>query len=472
MHKGKRSAFRSVSGALARRRFVCLALCASVVAVGTGKAAATRDLFPVETRSSSSKMTEEKQQVANSAAGETTKQSADEFRLSRERYDQAVAYARARYIRYFFSVAWGIVVLLSLLEMRVVAKLRDFAEKRGGKRIFEVAIFVPALLLLLAVFELPLAIYGHFLSLKYEQSIEAWDSWFWDWTKAELVSVVLGFGLTLILFAVIRRKPKRWWLYFWFASIPLVLLVVFLAPWVFDPMFHKFYPLGEKHADLVESIGKLTERAGMPIPAERMFLMQASTKTNEINAYVAGMGASKRVVVWDNTIKKMAPDEVLFVVGHEIGHYALGHVVKGVTLALGGVLVMLFLAGSALPRVLSRWGERWGVRGQEDWAALAVLLLIGNVLVFFGQPIGNGFSRIEEHAADVYGLEVIHGIVPNAQDTAAHAFQLMGELDLDDPNPPRFVRLWLYTHPPLAERLKFAHGYDPWRKGESPRYVN
>jgi STE24 endopeptidase len=97
--------------------------------------------------------------------------------------------------------------------------------------------------------------------------------------------------------------------------------------------------------------------------------------------------------------------------------------------------------------------------------------LIGNVLGFLGEPIGNGVSRTLEHAADVYGLEVTHGIVPNSNEAAAHAYQVMGELDLADPNPPRFITIWLYSHPPLADRLEFAHSYDPWSKGQAPKYV-
>lgn len=293
----------------------------------------------------------------------------------------------------------------------------------------------------------------------------------WDWTKGELISVVFGLVAALILFAIIRKAPKTWWLYFWIVSIPLVLLLVLITPWVLDPMFHKFVPFEEQNPQLVESIEKLTRRAGEPIPRERMFLMEASAKTNQINAYVTGIGASKRVVLWDNTIHKMTPDEVLFIVGHEMGHYVLGHVLKGIVFALAGILLMLFVAYHALQWMLQRWGARWGVRGQDDWAALAVLLLVVTVLGFFGQPVGNGFSRAIEHAADVYGLEVTHGIVPNAQETAARSFQTMGELDLADPNPPRIITLWLYSHPPLADRLKFVRNYDPWGEGKSPKYV-
>jgi Zn-dependent protease with chaperone function len=391
--------------------------------------------------------------------------------LNKETYEKAVAYSRAGYTLYFISVAWGAVVLLALLDFRIVARLRDLSVSAGGNLILQAGVFVGALTLITGLLRLPIGIYWHHLSLGYQQSVQGWGSWFWDWTKGELIGIVLRTIAALILFVVIRWKPRTWWLYFWFASIPLVLTLVLLAPWVFDPMFNRFTPLADKHADLVQSIEQLTERAGMPIPPERMFLMEASAKTNEINAYVTGLGASKRVVVWDNTIKKMAPDEVLFVVGHEMGHYALGHVVKGIAFGLAGIFVALYVAYRALHWVLPGWGKKWGVPGQQDWAAVAVLALIFNVIGFFAEPLGNGFSRMQEHAADVYGLEVTHGIIPNSNEAAAHAFQVMGELDLADPNPSRFITIWLYSHPPLAERLEFAHNYDPWGRGEPPKYV-
>jgi STE24 endopeptidase len=393
------------------------------------------------------------------------------FHLSRERYEKAVAYSRVGYTLYFISVAWEILALLVLLNTRIVARLRDFAEAHTRRWIVQGAIFVPLLFMLLAVARLPIGIYWHSLSLKYEQSVQGWASWFWDWTKGEVISVVIAFIAVAILFAVIRKKPKSWWFYFWLISIPLVVFLVFIAPLVLDPVFNKFRPLGETNPQLVQSIEQLAQRAGEPVPPERIFLMEASAKTNQINAYVTGIGASKRVVVWDNTIKKMAPDEVLFIVGHEMGHYVLGHVVEGIAFALVGIFVGLFLGYYTLQSALQRWGAKWGIRGQDDWAALAVLLLIAGVLGFLSEPIGNGFSRGIEHAADVYGLEVIYGIVPNPQQTAAQAFQVMGDLDLADPNPPGIITFWLYSHPPLAERLRFARDYDPWAEGKSPKYV-
>jgi Zn-dependent protease with chaperone function len=407
----------------------------------------------------------------SSNADVKSKPSTESYQLAPDRYQKAVSLARKEYTLYFVAVAWGIMVLLVLLQTGVVAKLRDIAESASPKRSIQALIFVPGLMLILAMLHLPISIYSHWLSLQYGQSIQRWGSWLWDWTKGEVLSLGLGYIVALLLVSVIRWKPRRWWLYFWYAMVPLSLFLFFISPWFLDPMFNRFTPLQGKHSQLVEAIGKLTQRAGVTIPADRMFLMEASAKTNGINAYVTGVGASKRVVVWDTTIQKTNPDEVLAVVGHELGHYVLGHTWKGFLFFTGGLLVGLYVAYRALQWMLARWGKAWGVRGQEDCAALAVLLLIFHVLEFVGTPIGNGFSRVQEHAADVYGLEVTHGILPNSQEVAARSFQKMGDIDLADPNPSKFITFWLYSHPPLGERLEFAHNYDPWSKGESPKYL-
>ncbi len=359
---------------------------------------------------------------SESKAQEQTK--TEQYTLSHERQEKAIAYSRAGYTLYFVSYL-----------------------------------------------DLPVHLYWHALSLHYEQSIQSWGSWFWDWTKGELLDTAFGIALVLILFAVMRRSPRRWWLYFWFPAVLILLGLIVITPLVIDPLFNKFEPLSKEHADLVASIEELTKHAGVPIPPERMFLMVASRKTNAINAYVTGLGASKRVVVWDTTIQKTSNDECLFIVGHELGHYVLGHVRQGFLVGAAGLLLALLLLFRGLHWALDRWARDWKLYGQEDWASLAVILLLLQVLLFVSSPVISGYSRMQEHAADVYGLEVIHGLVSNSDEVAAHAFQVLGELDLSDPNPPPFITFWLYSHPPLAERLVFAHSYDPWSKGESPKYV-
>ena len=395
----------------------------------------------------------------------------EQYTLPKDRYEKAVAYWRARYTLYFVSLGLSLLILVLFLRLGVAARFRDFAEGVGGNRFVQGLVFVPLLVLTLDLLHLPMRIYGHQLSLHYEQSVQHWGSWLWDWTKAEMLDIGYTLGLSVLLFEVMRRSPRRWWFFFWLAALPILLFVLFVSPWFIDPLFNRFEPLDTRYPELTASVEKLVQRTGLNIPPDRMFLMEASRKTNELNAYVTGVGASKRVVVWDTTIQKLSTDETLCLLGHEIGHYVLGHVRKGFLFFAALFLVALYVGYRILNWALSRWGPDWKLHGPEDWASLAAILLLLQVMMFFAMPIANGFSRMEEHAADVYGLEVIHGIVPNSEEVAAHMFQVLGEIDLEDPNPPALITFWLYTHPPLAERLVFAHSYDPWSRGEEPKYV-
>jgi len=395
----------------------------------------------------------------------------EQYTLSHERQAKAVAYSRAGYTLYFVSYFLGGFFLFLILRLGWAARFRDIAEHVSDKKWIQGLVFVPLLFLTIDVLDLPVRLYWHALSLHYQQSVQGWGSWFWDWTKGEFLSIGFGIVLVLILFAVMRRSPRRWWLYFWFPAVLILLGVIVITPLVIDPLFNKFEPLSNQHPELVTAIEKLTNHAGVPILPERIFLMAASQKTNAINAYVTGLGSSKRVVIWDTTLQETSNNESLFIVGHELGHYVLGHVWQGFLLGAAGLLVALYLLFRGLHWAMDRWAREWKLYGQEDCASLAVLLLLLQVLLFVSSPVLSGYSRMQEHAADVYGLEVIHGLIPHSEEVAAHAFQVLGEKDLSDPNPPSFITFWLYSHPPLADRLVFAHSYDPWSKGESPKYV-
>lgn len=446
-----------------------LSLLLSVGVCGTSRAA---ELASVQSLSTQTLPAPPIPTETRSAQSATPRQTTTKgYQLSQDRYEEAVTYSRAAYTLYFVSVALSLLALLLLLRFGIAAKFRDWAENVSDKRWVQALVFVPLLVLTLDVTALPLRMYGHVLSRRYEVSVQGWSSWYLDWSKEQLL--MAGFALTfaLIYSAVIRRSPRRWWLLFWFAALPVLLFIVFISPWFIDPLFARFEPLQVSHPDLVAAIEKLTVHAGVPIPPNRMFLMKASAKTNAINAYVTGLGASKRVVVWDTTIQKMTTGETLFVVGHELGHYVLGHVWKGFLFAAGLLLIGFYALFRGLHWALGRWGGEWRIYGPEDWASLAVLLLMLEIAMFLVSPIVNGFSRMQEHHADVYGLEVIHGIVADSSKVAAESFQVLGEVDLADPNPPEFITFWLYSHPPLADRLVFAYSYDPWAKGQSPKYV-
>ncbi len=393
------------------------------------------------------------------------------YTLPPDRYEKAVAYSRARYWLHFISFVYGVIVLLLVLHWRLAPQYRDWAGRVSRRRFLQVVIYAPLLLLTLGVLGLPTDIYSQWLERKYDISVQSWRSWAWDWTKGELIGFVIGIILVWILYAVIRRSARRWWFYFWLASLPILLFIFFISPVVIDPLFFKFEPLEQKQPALVAALEQVVHRGGMNIPPERMFLMKASEKTKALNAYVTGFGASKRVVVLDTTIEKMDTPEVLFVFGHEMGHYVLGHVWKGLTFYAGLLFVVLYLGYRCIHWTLARWGAGWGMRGLDDWASLPALLLLLSIISFLAEPAANTFSRHIEHQADVYGLEATHGIFPNPSQVAARSFQILGEVDLADPHPSEFIRIWLYSHPPIRDRVAFALSYDPWSKGQSPQFV-
>ncbi len=393
------------------------------------------------------------------------------YTLAPDLYKKAVNYSRAQYILYFANFVWGVIVLLLVLAWKLAPKYRDWAERATKVRFVQAVIFAPILLLTIDSLGLPTDIYGHWLSRSYGISVQSWGSWAWDWTKGEIITFIFGIILVWILYAVIRHSPRRWWFYFWLAPLPILCFMIFLAPLVIAPLFNKFEPLEEKDPALVVALEKVVHRAGMNIPPQRMFWMNESSKGNDLNAYVDGFGASKRVVVWDTTIAKMTVPETMFVFGHEMGHYVLGHVYKGMIFGAALLFVLLYLGFRGTLWTLSRSRARWGIRGTDDWASLPVLLLWLAILGFFAAPVANTFSRHIEHQADQYGLEVTHGLIPHSRQVAAQAFQILGEVDLSDPNPNPFIKVWLFSHPPLAERVHFALTYDPWAKGKQPEFV-
>jgi STE24 endopeptidase len=178
----------------------------------------------------------------------------------------------------------------------------------------------------------------------------------------------------------------------------------------------------------------------MNIPPERMFLMKASAKVTTLNAYVTGFGSSKRVVVWDTSLQKGTPDEVLYLGFH-------------------------FIQWS-----IAKFGAGWGVPSQNDWAAFAVLMLAFSIFGLIAEPVENAFSRHDEHAADVYGQEAIHSLVADPQTVAKDAFDVLGTNSIVDPNPNPFFEFWTGSHPAIGRRAAFAKDYDPWAPGMEPKY--
>lgn len=370
----------------------------------------------------------------------------------------------------FGGTAWSIVSLWLLLRLGFVGRMQRTVTKRFHNRWLQGYAFVFLFFLATTLLSLPLDLYGQWQRRVYGLSVQSWSSWFGDQGKSFGIGWAFGGLIVMLLFLVIRKAPRRWWLIFWFCAIPITLAGIFATPYVIDPLFNHFEPLNASHPELVQRLEEVAARGHMNIPPERMFLMKASEKSTTLNAYVTGFGASKRVVVWDTSIAKGTPDQILFIFGHESGHYVLHHVVWGIAETLLGLLLMLAICRRLLQPVLNRYGARWGVTDQGQWGALVVLLLIVSVFGALSQPVSEALSRSKEHAADVYGQEAIHGIVANSPEAARSAFQMLGETSYDDPNPSPIVEWWTYSHPAIGRRAAFAAHYFPWQPGVEPKY--
>src|SRR5580704_15697581 len=272
-----------------------------------------------------------------------------QYSLPPDQLQRAIDYAHAGYRLHFGSEVLSIAILAAIVVTGLGAKFRDWAEAVSKRRFVQALVFIPLLILTNDVLYLPANIYGQHLELKFDQSIQTWPSWFWDWTKTELLLLVCAVPIAFLLYAVIRRSPRRWWLYFWLATLPIIVTVMYLEPLIIEPLFYRFEPLAATHPALVHQLEQLVARGGLAIPPDRMFEMKASEKLNSLNAYVSGFGGSKRVVVWDTTLQKLTTPEILFVFGHEMGHYVLGHI-RNSLLWLTVLLLALLFLGSHIVR--------------------------------------------------------------------------------------------------------------------------
>jgi STE24 endopeptidase len=378
------------------------------------------------------------------------------YTLPPELRTRAEAYAHAHRLQYLVGTLWGLASLALLIKLRVAPRLSRAAQHVSKRRFVQALAFTPPFLLALAALELPLGLWSHTVERKFGLSVQGWGSWTRDWAVGQVLGLLLGTLLVWVLYAVMRKSPRRFWLWAWMAMMPILVFVVFIEPFVVEPLFFKFDPLAQKRPEVAAQLGQVVKNAGLEIPAERMFVMEASSKLNAVNAYVTGIGAGKRVVVWDTTLAAMEPREIAFVFGHELGHYVLGHVMYGLGLGALGLLLVLWL-GARVLRLVCRDG-RWGIAAPDDWGSLPVVLLTASLLGTLSSPLSAMVSRAMEHQADAFGLHVIEGVVADPPQSAAHAFQRLGEIDLAEPDPDLLTVFLRYDHPPIRDRVRFVLG--------------
>ena len=342
------------------------------------------------------------------------------------------------------------------------ARIRDLARRVGRKWFFTVALYVVLFSLASFVLELPWGYYTDFVrEHAYGQSNQTFDKWLSDTVKGLLVGLLLGALFAWVPFLLLKKSPQRWWLYTAALSIPFIVLMLLVTPVWIEPLFNKFGPMKDK--SLESAILSLAGRAG--IEGGRVFEVDKSVDTKAVNAYVTGFGQTKRIVLWDTTIAKLERRQLLFVMGHEMGHYVLGHVWKLIALASLLVLVTLWVAHRTAGWFIARWRGRFGFDSLADVAALPLLLLLANGCSLVVSPALLAYTRHQEHESDRFGLEITRD-----NRAAATAFVTLQAENLGNPRPGLLYKLWRSSHPPLGERIDFCNAYRPWQSGRPGRY--
>ncbi|MGH9358719.1 MAG: M48 family metallopeptidase [Terriglobia bacterium] len=375
---------------------------------------------------------------------------------------KAIRYSRVQDKLYFADVAISLAIFAFLWWSWFGVWLRRLAERASNRLFVQCLLFVPIFCVVVSVLSFPVDYYRDFIvERRFGLSTETLGAWLSDWGKSLGLFIIVAIAIVWIFYRIARRSPRRWWLYFWLALIPVAAFVMLIEPYVVEPLFFKFTPLAKTQPALTARVERMLRHAGIFIPESRIFEMDAAAKTRELNAYVSGWGSSKRVVIWDTTLNKLTPDETLSVLGHETGHYALHHIPKIFALMVLLTLVGLFLGRLVANWAVRRWGKRTGISEIGDLAGLPLLALILTAGMFLASPVINGISRHYEHQADQYGLEITYGVVPDPNAAMVRSFRIIGEQDLSDPDPNPFIVFWLYSHPPIADRIRFAAHYKP-----------
>jgi len=376
--------------------------------------------------------------------------------------DAARAYYRSGNRLWLVAQAFQIALPFLVLATGLATRLRDVARRVAPHWLGTVAVFA---LLYRAVDWLaarPLAFYGAYLRPHaYGLSNLTLGKWLQDSLVTLGVSGVVGVLVAIGLYGCIRRFPRRWWLAATACLVPFTLFGVLVQPLWIAPLYNDFGPMQDKA--LEARILDLAARSG--IEDSRVFEVDKSVETKQVNAYVTGFLASKRIVLWDTLLERLDEDEVLFVMAHEMGHYVLNHVLIGV--AFGTLLsgLGLWLLQRILPWAFRRFGPRIGVDRVNDVASLPLVLLLitlGSLLV---RPLPLAFSRHIEHEADRFALELTRD-----NRAAATAFVELQQTNLSMPRPGPWYVWWRGSHPSLGDRIDFANGYRPWARGESLRY--
>ncbi len=376
--------------------------------------------------------------------------------------DQAMRFYRTGMVWWSVFVSWGILIPALILFTGLSARMRNLAQKIGRKWFFTIGAYAALYFLLRYVVDFPLDyLQGFVRQHAYGLSNQSFGQWLGDSLKTLLLTVVI---VGLILpgpYFFLKKSPRRWWLYTAVVAVPFGIFFLVVQPIWIAPLYDDFGPM--RDSELEADILALADRAG--IEGTRVFEVDKSADTEAVNAYVSGFLNTKRIVLWDTIVAKLNREQLLFVMGHEMAHYVLRH--RWYLIVFYAVLGLcsLYAAHRSVDWVIRRFRRQFGFDRVSDVASLPLLIILINVFTLVVSPVELGFSRMLEHEADRFGLEITQD-----NHAAATSWLVLQRENLGNPRPGPIYRLFRASHPVLADRIEFSNTYRPWEAGEDLKY--
>ena len=303
--------------------------------------------------------------------------------------------------------------------------------------------------LLTVLWNLPIGLASLAIEWRYGFSHESLFSYLKDLG----ISFGIGLSYTLLLipgYMIFAKFPKRWWLFVWAAIVPVSFISAVIYPVAISPLFNAYHRM--ESSPLRDRIQSLALSAG--ICGADIFIEDTSKRTSHVNAYVIGIGPSTRIVLNDTALRELPEDQLLAMMGHEMGHYKEKHIWIGLFAGALGVGFFLWLLAETLPKILLWRGVAWQIPSLNSPASIPLIFAGVYLITLLGQPIGNAVSRNLEHRADIFGLKLTH-----LNEATARLFVGFAERDFSDPDPPYLLHFWFGTHPTLKERIEFARNF-------------
>src|SRR5215217_2583047 len=361
---------------------------------------------------------------------------------------KAKRYSRTKLGVLLLSTFWTLARLAWFASDRRAVRLKASIVSGLPDRRLAAPAFFTATMVLSWLSGLPVAYFGgHEVERRFGLTKQSARGWLGDQVKSLLLGVLLQTPLLTGAFAVIRRRPRDWWLIIAGASVPLTVALSNLAPVLLMPLFNRFQPLRDEA--LAGQVRALAARGGVRI--SDVYEMDMSRQSEKPNAMFTGLGSTKRIVLGDTLLAGFSEDEVEAVVAHELGHQVHGDIWRLIGFGAGAGFGMAWLVARIAPFAVRRTQERTGVSDVADEASLPVLALLMTALGLLVMPVQAAFSRVLERRADRFAV----GLTRNGE-AYAQAMERLAAQALADPDPPRPVVVMLYSHPPIVERIRAA----------------